>query len=324
MAQFGVYMYPYNNEVSLGNFNMPYNNEKLTIYRGANNPISFTVHNADGKYTVLSDTQYLVFSIFDARNDTRVFETVLDKVQASWVSEAGQARPTANNSQKVYYGCVVPAGVIQDLSPGSKYRWSIVKVTMDGSLIEPTEYLYTNINYEASAELIISTLASPVFTPSQEISANVNPSWLPVNNGNLQPIATGYTGVFDVLHSSPIPAPAQYGMLDGLSTIAFYFDNFIGRVQLQGCLCNNVPSDAEDYRWFVIPLDEADYIENDIDQSTGIATPLNGIYSYNFKGQLMWVRVVCCIPGVVQIIPPNISKTIYNPLSTIPKILIRR
>ncbi|AFC21734.1 virion structural protein [Cronobacter phage vB_CsaM_GAP32] len=323
MAHHGVYMYPYNNEVSLGNFNMPFSQEKLTIYRGANNPISFTIHNADGKYTLISDNQYLVFSIFDARNDTRIFETVLDKFLPSWVSEAGQARPTISNKQKVYYGCIVPAGVIQDLSVGSKYRWSITKVTLDGDLIEPTEYLYTGLNYEASAELVISNLAAPTFTPSEEISATKNPSWLPIKDKEQKPISKGWVGDYDVMHTSAIRADAQYGLVDGLSTIAFYFNNFIGRVQLQGCLANETPKDAEDYKWFIIKLDGNEYIENELDDN-GIPIPLDGIRSFNFHGQLMWVRVVCCIPPIVTTYPPNVIKKDYNPLNTIPKILIRR
>jgi hypothetical protein len=323
MAHHGVYMYPYNNEVSLGNFNMPFNNEKLTIYKGANNPLSFTIHNADGKYTLISDNQYLVFNIYDARSDTRIFETVLEKVLPSWVSEAGQARPTINNKQKVYYGCLVPAGVIQDLSVGSKYRWSITKVTMDGSLIEPTEYLYTGLGFEASSELIISNLAAPTFTPSQEISATHNPSWLPIKDKEQKPISNGVVGDFDVLHSSAIRAAAQYGLVDGLSTVAYYFRNFIGRVQLQGCLLNETPKDAEDYKWFIIKLDGKDYIENDFDVN-GVPIPLDGIQTFNFRGQLMWLRVVSLIPPIVQNFPPNIVKKDYNPLSTIPKILIRR
>lgn len=323
MAHHGVYMYPYNNEVSLGNFNMPFNNEKLTIYRGANNPVSFTIHNADGKYTLISDNQYLVFSIYDARNDTRIFEVLLDKILPSWVSEAGQARPTISNKQKVYYGCLIPAGVLQDLSVGSKYRWSITKVTMNGDLIEPTEYLYTGLNYEASSELIISNLASPTFTPSQEISLTSNPSWLSVKHKEEQPISNGVIGDFEVMHTSSLRAAAQYGLVDGLSSAAFYFHNFIGRVQLQGCLLNETPKDAEDYKWFIIKLDGKDYIEN-LSDPNGIPIPLDGIRAFNFKGQLMWIRAVCCIPPIVTNYPPNIIKKDYDPLRTIPKILIRR
>lgn len=323
MAHHGVYMYPYNNEVSLGNFNMPYNNDKLVIYRGANNPLSFTVHNADGKYTLLKDNQYLIFNIFDARNNTRIFEVVLDKILPSWLSESGQARPTLSNKQKVYYGCLVPAGVIQDLSPGSKYRWSITKVTMDGSLIEPTEYLYTGLDYQASSELVISDTASPVFTPSYEISADKNSSWIEVDNKIRQPITNGFYGEYDVLHTSSVPASAQYGLVDGLSTIALYFNDFIGRVQLQGCLANNSPVDSEGYKWFVIKLDGKEYIENN-KTAEGIPIPLDGILPYNFKGNFMWLRVICCIPPVIKNYPPNVIVKEYKPLNKIPKILIRR
>lgn len=323
MAHHGVFMYPWNNEVSLGNFNMPYNNKKLVVYRGANNTLTFTVHNADGKYTLLKDNQYLVLSIFDVRNNTRIYDVTLEKVLPSWVSESGQARPTLSNKQKVYYGCLIPAGVIQDLSPGTKYRWSIIKVTMDGSLIEPTEYLYTGLDYEASAELEVSNTAAPVFVASEEISEDKNASWLPVDHPEREPIANGVRGDCDVMHSSAIRAGCQYGLVEGLSTIAFYLDNFIGRFQLQGCLANNAPVDAENYKWFIIKLDGKEYIESCFNEH-GAPVPLNGIHAYNFKGNYMWLRVVCVIPPVIRNYPPAETVKLYEPLLTIPKILIRR
>lgn len=323
MAHQGIYMYPWNNEVSLGNFNMPYNNKGIVLYRGANNTLSFTVHNADGKYTLLKDNQYLVFCIFDVRNNTRIFDCTLEKVLPSWLSESGQARPTMSNKQKVYYGCLVPAGVIQDLSPGSKYRWSITKVTMDGSLIEPTEYLYTGLDYEASAELSIRDTASPVFTPSQEISAEKNSSWLPVDHPEREPIANGIKGDFDVMHSTPIRAGCQYGLVEGLSTIAFYLRNFVGRFQLQACLSNDSPADSENYKWFIVKLDGKEYIESGFD-ANGVPKTLDGIMPYNFRGNYMWLRVVCVIPPVIRNYPPAETVKLYEPLLTMPKILIRR
>lgn len=323
MAHHGVFMYPWNNEVSLGNFNMPYTNENLVIYRGANNTLSFTVHNADGKYTLLKDNQYLVLSIFDARNSTRIYDVTLEKVEPSWVSESGQARQSLGNKKKVYYGCLIPAGVIQDLSPGSKYRWSIIKVTMDGSLIEPTEYLYTGLDYEASAELIVKDTASPVFVASEEISADRNASWLPVDHKEREPIANGIKGDFDVMHSSAMRAGCQYGLVEGLSTVAFYLKNFIGRFQLQGCLANNTPLDSENYKWFIIKLDGKEYIESGFNEQ-GVPMTLDGIQAFNFRGNYMWLRIVVAIPPVVRNYPPAEVIKLYEPLLTMPKVLIRR
>jgi hypothetical protein len=323
MAHYGVYTYPTNNEVALGNFNMPFNQEKVVIYRGANNSLSFSVHNADGKYTLLRDDEYLTFSIFDARNNTKIFDVLLEKIIPSWVSEAGQARPTLSNKQKVYYGCIVPAGVIQDLSPGSKYRWSMHKVKLNGDLIEPTEFLYTGLGFEASADLIISDQAAPIFVGSTEISSEHNSSWLPVVHKSEQPIGNGVRGDFDILRTSAIRAGCQYGLVEGLSTIAFYFQNFIGRIQLQGCLANNAPLDSEEYKWFIIKLDGKDYIESGWDEH-GHPRSIDGIQAFNFKGNYMWVRAVCCIPPVVRNYPPNEIVKEYKPLLTVPKILIRR
>lgn len=323
MAHHGVYMYPYNQQVALGNFNMPFNNKKLTIYKGSNNTLSFTVHNADGKYTKLKDNEYLVFSIFDARNNSILYETTMAKVQPSWLSESGQARPSLGNNVKVYYGCVVPAGSIQDTSSGSKYRWSIKKIAQDGQLVEDSQYLYTGLNYEASDELIISNAAAPTFFASTEISAEKNGSWLSIKHQERQPISHGFFGKFEVMHTSSIPAEMQYGLVDGLSTIAVYTKGFIGRFQLQGCLVNNSPTDSEDYKWFPIKLDGKEYIENERNE-LGIPIPMDGIQAFNFRGNYMWLRVVCCIPPVVREYSPDNVKDLYDPLLTIPKILIRR
>lgn len=323
MAHYGVFTYPTNNEVALGNFNMPFNQEKVVIYRGANNSLSFSVHNADGKYTLLKDDEYLTFSIFDARNNTKIFDVLLEKILPSWVSEAGQARPTLSNKQKVYYGCVVPAGVIQDLSPGSKYRWSIHKVRLNGDLVESNEFLYTGLGFEASADLVISDQAAPIFVGSTEISDNENSSWLPLAHVSEQPIANGIVGDFDVLRTSSIRAGCQYGLVEGLSTIAFYFQNFIGRIQLQGCLANNTPMDSEEYKWFIIKLDGKEYIDSGWDEH-GFPKSIDGIQAFNFKGNYMWLRVVCCIPPIVRNYPPNEIIKEYKPLLTVPKILIRR
>lgn len=326
MAHFGVYMYPYNQQASLGNFNMPYSNKRLVLYKGANNPLSFTVHNADGKYLILKDNEYLIFSIFDRRNDTRVFEVVMEKQQASWVSEAGMTRQSLGNKIKVYYGCNVPAGIIADLSPGTKYRWGIHKVTLDGSLIEPTEYLYTGLNFEASSDLEISNSAAPVFTPSDEISQNKDSAWVYVNNGMDKPIARGLIGEWSIMSSSPYAAGVQYGMVDGLSTIALYFKDFIGRVQLQACLSNDVPKDSEEYKWFIVKLPGCscdDYITNSCGVNN-IPEALEGIKAYNFKGNFMWLRVVIAIPTeTIEVQPSVVVKRAY-PFKTLPKILIRR
>lgn len=329
MAHFGIYMYPYNNEVTLGNFNMPFGNRIITLYRGTNNTLSFTVHNADGKYTKLKENEELIFHIYDARSDTSVYEVLLYKTQPSWLSESGMTRPTLGNKEKVYYGCIIPAGILADLSSGTKYRWSIKKVTLDNSSIENTELLYTGLNYEGSGELKVSNDATPTFIPSTELSPEKNTSWISIKDAYRQPIDVGYKGNHDILASTPFKANAQYGLTKGLSTIAFYFKDFIGRIQLQGCLSNDCPIDAENYKWFVINLKDSccscskSYIENEKDKD-GTDIKLNGIDAYNFEGHYMWLRVVVLIPPEYNYREPNITRLDFKPFLTVPKILIRR
>lgn len=317
MSSSGVYMYPYNHQVTLGNFNMPFSSSKLTVYKGANNPLSFTVHNADGKYMVLAENEVLTFSIFDARAGVKIFEQDLEKTIASWVSEAGGARPTVKNKEKVYYGTVLPAGVIQDITQGSNYRWCIRKITKNGDLYEPVEYLYTGRNYEASAELVINSSVTPMFVPSVELSAAAHASYTEMNDQYRETITIDWTGEYSVQYSSPVRADSQYGMVDGLSTIAMYFSEFEGRIKLQGCLSNDVPKDTENQKWFDIPLDGKEY------QEPEKGTKFNGVQAWNYRGNYMWFRVqILIIPEHIEYAPMKV-KRITDPLKTVPKILIR-
>lgn len=319
MSSSGVYMYPYNHQVTLGNFNMPFSSSKLTVHRGANNPLSFTVHNADGKYMVLADNEYLTFSVYDARQQTKVFESVLEKQIPSWVSESGAARPTVKNKEKVYYGTVMPAGAIEDLSPGSMYRWSIRKITQNGDLYEPVEYLYTGLNYEASAVLEINTNAAPMFVGSTELSKAQRTSYTEANAQYREDITVDYLGSdYSVQVSSPVRCATQYGAVDGLSTIAFYFNNFSGRIKLQGTLSNNIPIDSDAQQWFDIKLgNEGSYISPSKDEV------LNGIYAWNFTGNYMYLRVQMLIePEYREVGVENVVR-IPDPFVTVPKILIR-
>lgn len=318
MSSSGVYMYPYNHQVTLGNFNMPFSSSKLTVYRGVNNPLSFTIHNADGKYMVLADNEYLTLSIYDARTQSRVYEAELEKQVATWASESGAARPTVKNKEKVYYGAMIPAGTLQDLSPGTNYRWSIRKITKNGALYEPVEYLYTGLNYEASAVLEIKSSTSPMFIGSDEISKTAYSSWIEVNKQYREDITTDWNGSdYSVQVSGPIPCQTQFGAVDGLSTIAIYFEKFTGRIKLQGSLSNNIPIDSDAQQWFDIKLDNTAYI------APVRGEELNGIYAWNFQGNYMYVRLQVLIEPVYKSFSIENVVRVIDPFATVPKILIR-
>lgn len=318
MSSSGVYMYPYNHQVTLGNFNAPVSPSKLIIYRGANNPLSFTIHNADGKYMVLGDNEYCTFTVYDARTQFKVLEYSLEKQIATWVSESSASRPTVKNKEKVYYGAVIPAGVLQDLSPGSNYRWSIRKITRNGDLYEPQEYLYTDLNYEASAVLEIKNSTTPMFIGSDEISKEKHSSWIEVKNYYRESISTDILGNdYSVQCSNVIPCAVQKGAVDGLSTIAMYFNKFNGRIKLQGSLSNNIPIDSDAQQWFDIKLGCEDYIE------PGKNEVLDGVQAWNFQGNYMYLRVQVLIYPVYQEYSTERVLRIADPFSTVPKILIR-
>lgn len=322
-----IYMYPTNNEVSLGNFSQPYSKNNIVLYKGSNNPLSFTIHNADGKYLVLNDDEELYFVLYDAKQNRKLYECTMFPQEPSWISEAGLARPTFSNKKKVYYGCDIPAYVLADVTLGTKYRWSIYKKIKSDSLYEPIQYLYVNTNYQVSGDVKIDS-AIPIFNESYEVSKEKGSSWLVKSHIRYKYLTKGFETRFPihaVQSTTPIQGTAQTDINSGMSTVAIYLDNFVGRIQLQGSLDNDCPDDTTDYKWFILNMNNCDeYLENTYDEF-GVPIPLNGIYSFNIKANIMWFRVLALTPPT-KIKKPNIVGDIdtYNTFKTIPKILYRR
>lgn len=311
MSHIGIYNYPYNQSATLGNFNMPFSSKTLTVYKGIDNNLSFTVHNADGKYVYLKDSEVLIFKMFDAKLNEIIYSSVLEPTNASWLSESGMERPSLNNKNKVYYNCVLPAFVLADISTGSKYRWSIDKISTDDIGYERTEILYTDLNYRGSADVIVSSSNNPTFVSS--VLIDKDSSWKSVKPSVHNSITFGYYGSAQLFSTSPI---YKYKTQNQLSTITINLHEFVGRIQLQGTLINGVPTDVDDYKWFDIELEKSkNFLE--------FKEPVSGTFFFNVPERVQYFRVLALVEPIIIDVEPFGVKRKYSVQTNVPKIYFR-
>ena len=125
--------------------------------------------------------------------------------------------------------------------------------------------------------------------------------------------ATGnYDGSSTTFYSDKQKGDGYYGYTDGLHTAAIYLTNFIGKITLQGTLAKD-PVEAD---WFNISLGAggvastvsttglvSQTIVDDIEYTEATTNQI----SYNFVGNLVWIRV-----KVEDFTAGTIRKIIYN------------
>ena len=82
-----------------------------------------------------------------------------------------------------------------------------------------------------------------------------------------------------VYSSNPVKGDGYFGSSDGLHTIQFNLQNFVGTVAVQGTLATS-PSDSD---WFNVRLDSGD-------TAVTYTSATNIVTCYNFIGNIVWVR----------------------------------
>jgi len=85
----------------------------------------------------------------------------------------------------------------------------------------------------------------------------------------------------ETITSEKFKGDGYYGRSDGLHTVQYTTDGFIGTIYMQGTLAVD-PSDSD---WFELPSTKQ--ITEDLDNDTG-----NDAFIYNFTGNYVWVRAV--------------------------------
>lgn len=76
----------------------------------------------------------------------------------------------------------------------------------------------------------------------------------------------------------PVRGDGYYGYADGLHTVGFYLNNFIGRIYLDASLSDD-PSEND---WFPIALGDLEFV--DFDSAT------TGVETFNIIGNFVYLR----------------------------------
>ena len=105
--------------------------------------------------------------------------------------------------------------------------------------------------------------------------------------------ATSYDGSTATVTGEKFKGDGYYGRADGLHTVAYYLNGFLGVIKIQGSLAQDPSADD----WF------------DIDGTTvgDGSTVLTENTFKNFTGNFMWIRA-----SVTDYAAGNITKVLYN------------
>lgn len=195
----------------------------LKIQKGVKNNVRIQFKNSDQKKIPLSDTQTVVFSMYDSINQRMILERPLEILDTGTYLTRGLAQLTLTESDTL------------DL-PTTRYTYSFKLLDTDGSFVP----VYADTYYGVSGTLHMLDDMSPVMQPSMEIT-----SFLPSYNS---------TNNWWEFKSRAIYANPEFNGNTALHTIAVYMTNYSGNLIIQGTLQN----DANDLNYYA-PIDNRQY-----------------------------------------------------------------
>lgn len=263
--------------------NMPIQNSKIKVYKGANEPLDFTIFDADGKPLTYDGTgKHLELKVFNKHTNKLVMTKRLVKV-ATTQPQSGALVPSVrkNNHIRSTYRATIEAVDTKTLEPGTHYRW----VVQENDVHYNSSYFYSGLGHEVEGEMHISNEASPTVEPSVEVTTFTADR----HYGRMDPYIVGDETNVNKLGwtryiSSAIPGDVMLNLPDGLHTLALYPENFTGIVQIQATLDINVPDGQSDHRWFNVPSSNG--------KVNYQFTNAKNIEPINFMGNFMWIRIV--------------------------------
>lgn len=229
--------------------NRPMNQKKITVHKGVTNKINFTVRNRDRQLVDVSSS-IVMASLVSADTGRRIFQKIMD-VQGL---PTGQAQLT-----------LVPSD-ISALQVGL-YNLSITYSDDDGATEFP---LYSNQNDHIMIDLDIRSTLEFDPAPTQETTTFTQVS---------DPQGDYYV-------SDPFNGNQDQNQTHCLHTIAFYMDQFVGEVTVQGSIQESVPDPENDTDWFDIN------VQGDIGSpEIPFNTAFTGVDPFNFTVNALWIRV---------------------------------
>lgn len=231
--------------------NRPMNQKKVTVHKGVTNKIDFTVRDRDRQLVDVSSST-VTASLVSADTGRRIFQKIMEV----------QGLPTGQAQ------LIIPPSDIAPLQVGL-YNLSIT-YSDDGGV---TEFpLYSNQNDHVLINLDLRSTLEFDPDPTQETT-----TFTLVDPGNSEPV---------YYVSDPFNGNQEQNQSHCLHTIAFYMDQFVGEVTVQGSLQETVPNAENETDWFDIN------VQGDIGSpEIPFTTAFTGIDPFNFTVNAVWIRV---------------------------------
>ena len=221
MQNLPIYLYPNTLDVILDmdattrGVNQVMYQRDLKIQKGIKNQVRVQFKNSDQKKVSISNTQTVVFSMFDAINQRLLLEKDLTILDAGTTATRGTALLTLNESDTI------------DLDRTS-YQYTVKLLDTDGSYTPA----YSNTYYDVAGTLHLKNDSYPVLKDSVSITS-FNPEWdVPSNLYHY--------------YSGNVYANPEYNGNTALHTAAIYMSAFKGTIYVEATL-DNTPGSSGNY-----------------------------------------------------------------------------
>jgi len=233
------------------NINMSYGENDFRVNKGVTTAQEFVVRDNDRKPIDVTGKN-LTIIVMDHDNKNLMIEKPLTVLNA------------VRGKVKVDF---LPSEVVS--WDHGYYNYSVMIENEDGT----KNLLFVDQNSNATGWFELAEDALPLNVFADDTGPLE--SWTPHQDG-------GYPNARTRFRSTAIAGDAHHNFNDGLHTVAFYLDNYTGKVWIQGTLEQNPPTVEED--WFDINITPNQFELN--------YTDFTGLDPFNFRANVTWVRIL--------------------------------
>ena len=283
MQSINLYSYNTHKVVNLhigteGTSNMQFQNNTIEVYKGANNPIKFTLLNADNKPLSYSATKSYELVVYSTTGEVVIRKLLTVDSTNTLDTNGNLPSVTANNFVRTVFSTDITVSDLSSIDISNSYKWII---NCYDQTTQQVDYFYSSLNGSPQGDFYIKPFYSEFLKPSNILTnwkqyteyRYMNPD---VVGDELSAIANNW----NVFISDVIDGNTKQLVDSSEGTVVLYLNNFTGVVSIQGTLEALPPDDQSYGRWFNIP-DASGNTLFSYDAATGTdALIINGKFSY--------------------------------------------
>ena len=261
-----------------GTNNMQFQNNTIEVFKGALNPIKFTLMNSDNKplsYSATSVYELVVFS-----NEGEVLFRKMLNVDSTSTLNAEGSLPTvkSNNFVRTIFSTEITVSDLMSVEISNSYKWVINSYD---TTTQEIQYFYSALNSVPQGEFHVKPFYTEFMKPSTVCTTwKQYTEYKYLNSDIVGSEINSLSKNWNVFISDVVVGNTKGSTDSNQGTIVLYMNNFSGSVVVQGTIESMPPDDQSYSRWFNIPDAQGNTIFT-YDNFTGTdALVIDGKFSY--------------------------------------------